>query len=147
LTEFSGKTTLTVSAYADIDTKFTESLVMFPEFKYKQVMVVNFDFQQDKVSLAYYSAYSFLNAFLDACDPVSKPTFVLNHKPNLIEYFHGRFKKIVVKGNTEQLEDLKATLSNSQPFIEVKNDEHHSITFHPATDDFFNEHTSHFKLL
>lgn len=156
LTEFNGNPTLTTTANITLNHnfQFKNDLRLKDCKDNKQVLIVNSDIKQDKFELAPYAAYAFLSAIIQLYN-IEEINYInqeirinIKQNPILKDYLFGKFKKITLKANSEEIFQLKELLEKEKvkDFIELKSDNHHSLCFNVKDNDFFNKYTSHLKL-
>lgn len=160
-TEFNGIKTLTCIGELDIAFKnnFHNNLFkndLNTNNTIKQVLIVNSDLKQNKFELAPYAAFAYISAILayynteeiNYINEEIKINLKKDENKDLISYLFGNFKKITLKANTNEIEELKNILKDNKitKYNELKSEKHHSICFSPNNNDFFEKYTSHFKL-
>lgn len=147
LTEF-GQPTYTCSCIYPQGIEFSNNEnIFYPETELKQVLVANQDLKLDKYTLPKYTTIACVKS-LESYISEIEGQLVLSANDDLQSWLSGRFKKITLKANTEELSELIKKLEKEKTNYSIIyfNNDIAAIGIEPKKENEINPITGKLKL-
>lgn len=147
LTEF-GQPTYTCSCIYPEGVEFNNNEnIFYPETELKQVLVANQDLKLDKYTLPKYTTIACVKSLENYISEI-EGSLVLSANEDLQTWLSGRFKKITLKANTEELSELIKKLEEEKINYSIIyfNNDIAAIGIEPKKENEINPITGKLKL-